>query len=769
MRHSSLFKVLIAISFCFFLIPNSNAQIRIKKFVHEFWVKVDPKAKEIRSVLKKIKKLDTKKPEQSDLLMVEELWVKTNKIAPEKWATYPKSYRLAKSLIFEKWFQLTFRFEGENEALIESFCVEDLRNWKEFNEEKKEIGDIYLLRKYKKDFGFDPNNIGPWADSVITVKAANCTIAGLCPAPFCREKKSKKVRGLIVFFKEALKLEPIENLSQDSAQVEIIWERFRSQERKGNLTHKQADLIYAMTKGMINDARYFHQTGAVSKYEKQQNITNIGCIAKVAWEDAIQEAEDLCNENMEINRCILSEYFPELHEDDLKTWLNFKFKAAYPGCRRDTCLNESALNSALELSDIYGHDDALCEYCLCTDTMYHEGYQAISRFNLEQLDSCPDSCKTLRVGCISKCAGDDYCETCTVQADEGCNNKICVCLDPSAVNYAHDSIFNINHPFYKKYFSLKDTVHNQDACTWIGCTDPCSPNFHPRAKEDGVCQEICGCTFSEARNYNPQATHEDSTCLFVRDVSLDTIKHNLVAFLEDEGADDGVLYLIKEHINLDYCGLNENCMNISLDIDGNVIKLASRMAHYDTGIYFHEVVDETMKALIKFFRYGDYADYFAKSNLKALIVGEADNQPIRKSGIRYVGEFGPIKEKYTSIHKKAPQTNLENIYALRVDRSNHPILLQAGSPIKKNVVLAFVRAYSIKLPIINFNANADVSIGAKRNSEEGEAYRKVFFQLEFKDFFKLLQMGGITEEASKAEIDYRKNFQSKTKCKCSEK
>ena len=103
------------------------------------------------------------------------------------------------------------------------------------------------------------------------------------------------------------------------------------------------------------------------------------------------------------------------------------------------------------------------------------------------------------------CAGCDdegacnYDATVTISDPEACEYFTCLgCLDEEACNYDETA-----------------TLDAQD-CIYAGEVRDCDDNCYNDADGDGVCdeEEVFGCTYPQADNFNPLATEEDGTCTF---------------------------------------------------------------------------------------------------------------------------------------------------------------------------------------------------------------------------------------------------------------
>jgi hypothetical protein len=82
----------------------------------------------------------------------------------------------------------------------------------------------------------------------------------------------------------------------------------------------------------------------------------------------------------------------------------------------------------------------------------------------------------------------------------------------------------ISPPVYNIYGCTDPTATNYNpqasvddgSCVYLGCTDPSALNYNPVANiDDGSCCYISGCTNPNALNYNPSACHDDGSCCYI--------------------------------------------------------------------------------------------------------------------------------------------------------------------------------------------------------------------------------------------------------------
>ena len=109
------------------------------------------------------------------------------------------------------------------------------------------------------------------------------------------------------------------------------------------------------------------------------------------------------------------------------------------------------------------------------------------------------------------------CPTCNPM-DTGCN-------DPTANNY--DSHVNTNDGSCDYDFDNDGVVDSSDVCPYVSGMDANKPT------NDGCPPSpILGCTYSNAANYNPNATADDGSCQFV--FNIDDVDGDFIADVDDE-------------------------------------------------------------------------------------------------------------------------------------------------------------------------------------------------------------------------------------------
>ncbi|MDC0249705.1 T9SS type A sorting domain-containing protein, partial [Flavobacteriales bacterium] len=121
----------------------------------------------------------------------------------------------------------------------------------------------------------------------------------------------------------------------------------------------------------------------------------------------------------------------------------------------------------------------------------------------------------------------------TADCDDGsCILIISGCTDATACNYNASATSEDGSCIYSI---------DLDACaTCSGATDGTGTIVDNDDDDDGVCNidEIVGCTYSQACNYDPLATDEDNSCVFVVSSNCETCVNGAVVLTDTDG--DGV-------------------------------------------------------------------------------------------------------------------------------------------------------------------------------------------------------------------------------------
>lgn len=185
------------------------------------------------------------------------------------------------------------------------------------------------------------------------------------------------------------------------------------------------------------------------------------------------------------------------------------------------CLDPVACNydgSSLE-------DDGSCEYASCAGCMDEEA----CNFNDEATIDDPEECDFITcAGCLDEGACN-YDPAQTISAPDQCEYVSCAgCLDPEACNYDETAVLDAFDCIYPEpfrdcdgnCFSDFDSDGVCDEEEIPGCTYPGADNYNPLAtEENGSCQfagvtDVFGCTYDTACNYNPEATADDGSCIY---------------------------------------------------------------------------------------------------------------------------------------------------------------------------------------------------------------------------------------------------------------
>ncbi|MCG8328658.1 MAG: hypothetical protein MI974_13280 [Chitinophagales bacterium] len=740
--------------FVFFHLPTTSVQAQavgipaIVDFIKDLLSELNKHNRDLDRVLRKIENAPPNDDtiEMLDMIIKKEL----SNVSPKAKQMLPKSHRVAVALAAQKQFEFAKALHPYNKGLVADYCSLSKYYWRLAYDERKTKRDIYFLNNHEKALGFDSDDINPWIDSLIHTDQKYCTNDNNC-INLCLTKQPVKVKSMSKLFEETTKYiyDYQKPTFVDSMAVLNTLDRFNKIVGGQDPNISEVTLIQVLSKGLLLDAKYFSLTGAWTKSERRNNMrTSLCSQAAPAWRIAMQIMDEYCEPEHEFSRCIIEQKHPSLtNTDTLKNWIKYRYHLARACSVKDTCKDVRAINGAPLLAT-YDHNPELCLYCGCTDSLYVGALEFMQKYPPDQIISTPDSCKTLRsIGC----------------------------LDSAAVNYALDESFNAKNEFYKKYYKPEVNEHAPELCIYAACTDTCSPSYHPRAiEDDGNCKKICGCMNNEADNYNSNATHEDGSCIFNGGVNTEIIREKIIEYiLEDDRYQAGIEYLIRNILKIENCNNNDNCLRIALFVNSDQvdaaknkelasnIKFANKISGIKTGAYKYQVIDLMLEALTDFFQNSDYADFFANSSLSAKVLGEADGQKVRRSGIKYYGDFGgSISHNFSKVFANAPSSTLENIDAIRFLPQHQHIALTSGGLIKNNFILGFCRAYGVAWRLYQYRGDIDILIGAKANREIGGAYRKVFFVLDFGDFF-----ANARQEAAPKQLEYERTYQNNN-CLC---
>lgn len=676
--------------------------------------------------------------------------------------------------------------------------------------------DVKFLKKEGPRFDFDITKPTPTYVSTLRTEVSSklCPEPDPCTPPRCPEsyRNDEANRDLYKIFKTIVEPSTIDlpsgTITRDSLAIIILLSDLNQLKRKHDIsdpytTSKWSGLIYALSVSLLRKARFMHimdgdftPADKPKLKERVEGLCETVLVALTQLQQKCDETNELCNRNNHIGRCILLDLAPEISEDNLLPWVNREIDLMSSYCNRDTCLNSKALNYYAEgYGAGYRHKPELCVFCGCTDTMFMEGEVFMGNFGDQNIISEVDSCKTDRRGCKLEC-DLNYCADCDIADYAKCaNQNLCGCLDSTAVNWAHDTIFNANSDYFKNWVNLSVSKHDSTACIYTGCKDSTAMNYHPRAREsdgdcvyregcmdpcaanydslavrdDGSCKIVCGCTYPDASNYDRRATNDDGSCHFA-DNTPNTQLKRFIEFLEEKG-----LYEIREFVNravaFRNCGDDEQCLRIEIDADGVVMD----GRNYGLGLYTNGIADEFVKKLMEFYNsVSDDRQCFERSDIELICVGTADANPIKGQGITYKGEKGAINSSYFCLPSNflVDQDRLQSIPSGRSQR----LQLSHGSLIMTNCELAAVRAAIVADPIISYyedpvlrrGNSAEIKLGGRayiQDHEKGGEYRGVMFRLDIPRFFSCVSAEAETKEDPVKRVAYE-DYLENVKCKC---
>ena len=136
------------------------------------------------------------------------------------------------------------------------------------------------------------------------------------------------------------------------------------------------------------------------------------------------------------------------------------------------------------------------------------------------------NCLVWGFDCADGDGGLDPYQVCSgnIPPENGCIDEPVVpgCIDPEACNYQAGATFDDNSCDYSCFGCTDPLACNYDTQAFIEtdeCTYPepgydCLGNCIDDSDGDGICDEneVMGCTYEFACNYNPEATQEDGSC-----------------------------------------------------------------------------------------------------------------------------------------------------------------------------------------------------------------------------------------------------------------
>lgn len=744
--------------------------------------------------------------------------------------------------------------ETHNEAFVKRPCEKAIKAWTK----AKSVTDTLCgnkglvmsrcILKKATDLSTSRDSLIIWFDSKIQEMIPYCeqekTNPDPCPLPDCDTLEHPNFTKTLVkdYLKkaEAYTHKNSTHTEEDLREFLDTWTQYRR--NNPNLIGENMEFLTEIITGLIHQSRTRSKADSLSWESTKPRAAQVvaRCSpAEVSWRNARRFAESICvTQQFGLSRCILQESFGISQKDSLIKWIDTQYEIVHHYCNRDTCRDTNAVNYA----NLNGYDDNRdkCQYCGCTDTLFVEGVNFTKKYPREKnwFDD-KDSCKTSRKGCKDKCF-KNYCDSCDIpdnalckdcvcgcldstavnyahdslfnkvsevsqyrayykenitrHHEDSCHRKGCTdncslayhpkateddgscttlaidpdcgCLDPTAVNYAHDSLFNKHSFYYKKYYKPNVITHNQGKCHKKGSLDKCCPNYHPRTEVEVPCEKECGCTNPLAINFNPSATHDNDTCKFYN--TLEDFKKDFKKYVNESNQFNSKTKELLNALKLGHCGINKNCLQISLNADGKLLTTGGT-GPVKRGVYYHPNLQDGLHALFQYLNSSLYQPQLKKSTLNVTVIGAADGYRIRGGGISYRNEFGNINTQYSIIPWKpifkkfyTRGINLYDNFGL-IDFSNTTNgVINLNGSIPNNNILGLARASNVSYVVKKYKPNAQFTLGARANKKKDKegTYRGVFFKIRFEDFFKGSEQGSSTGTIS---------LQPKPiKCKCNE-
>lgn len=376
------------------------------------------------------------------------------------------------------------------------------------------------------------------------------------------------------------------------------------------------------------------------------------------------------------------------------------------------CLDPKAVNYCQ-----YSNIPAPCIYIVCQDTSYWESRPSRRypnfRPHIDQVIKKDTLCLTPRFGCMDKLC-DNYNPDAIYDLKDQCD---CCCNNETAVNYDPD---------------CNDMTGKLEACHWKGCMSKCALNYNPKATSDypsGSC--ICD-TISEIQL--EQKIRLLSTANQIADdrSDRDISKNFRSRFRKSDQRTQAVSRTFTfERQDAD--------LNIAGDI--NLSGLASDI---ETGAYWYPPIYQVIDSLVDFLYYeaANFQQRNIYADVEGIIIGEADNAPVRNFGIPYYTDGTnqvsnhPVLVLSQSANTDAKQILLdyEQIPPMTAKQS-----LAENGHLEDNPQLAFARAFLVKNRLLLGSGNRiepdKISIFIRENNARGGKYRKITVGLRVRNFF----------------------------------
>ena len=670
----------------------------------------------------------------------DEKYLDALKSIEEKLLKYKRRHRAK----FETTVNLTLaltRYEMYQILHDKETCINSYKNWdltlKYYDNLLTKGGgeDLRILEKHGRRIGFniDVKNWNIGRNWIINKKKAvepcleeNFNCCGL--NNFNAVKKyTPKLKNKI---KEVLILNSrYNNNDKKNKKVNILLSEINNLSLKDkNLWSKNTPIAYNLMRGILYDLKLFQ---AKTKPEKRE----WGNLSHRHWNRLKACYTNYSYEYNILSKLALKKWGYEIDS----VWIHNKYEKSkrFAGTIY-TCTDKEAINfdsisigrEAIDSLTLYLTENSFCSPCKYKGCI--EDSTAVNYIGDKDGELISDIC--IYKGCMDECYRN-YNPNATIP--DTCIELRCACKNPC----------------YEGYNTEPDSIvfHRQEYCDTLknicGCTNPCSYNYNPSAKNDtGDCIETCGCKDPDAVNYDPNLTyHSQDSCLYTKPINqiVDNIPDiisdysNRISLVEDK-------YLRRLYQEVNFSEI-QGGGGVQVEISQSKLRITSN-AKEDLGKYDFVDLRRTVDFVMDFLDSRDKYR-FSLSEMKGIIVGEADGYNIQPPGIAYYGDrlFGVSFSQFFERDR-----DLLPDYSSSLDFQDNQILIEqivpdglnngdkfggnykAGS--NGNLILAFVRAQKIREQVELTKKFSELNLGAIANRTKGGDYRRVTLILDFEDY-----------------------------------